>query len=478
MHERPDDILDSAAAGSVIIRGGAHRLLAYGAGMVLSVAGMIVVTRTLGPARFGVFQSILSIVMIVGAVTDAGLGALGIREYTQRSSESRDQMMATLLGIRVSLTCVGVAAAVLILLIGGGSGDLVVGTVLAGTGLVLTVMQTTVTIPLSVELRNGALSLIDLLRQVLTTAAYVVAALVGAGTVLFAAVPLPVSLVVLGVAMVVVKGSRVPRPSADFGSWRALLVTAGPLAGATAVGVVLTYATQLLTAALADDLVAGQFALAFRIFVVFGSISGLLATVAFPLLVRTAHVDGPRFQYALGRMLDVALVAGVGLGLLLAVGAPMVTGLVGTDFAGAQTAVRIVGLALVFAFVSSPLGFALIGLRLERYLLVANLAALLVATVSVLELVELWGAAGASVAVVAGQATLAASYAVALARSGHRPRLDTGVAMRVLLVGLVAAAASLLPGPSYVAVAAAALAYAGGVLFVRALPAEVWSLLR
>lgn len=133
---------------------------------------------------------------------------------------------------------------------------------------------------------------------------------------------------------------------------------------------------------------------------------------------------------------------------------------------------------MVFAFVSSPLGFALIGLRLERYLLVANLAALLVATVSVLELVELWGAAGASVAVVAGQATLAASYAVALARSGHRARLDTGVAIRVLLVGLVAAASALLPGPSYVAVAAAALAYAGGVLFVRALPAEVWSLLR
>lgn len=478
MHERPDDILDSAAAGSVIIRGGAHRLLAYGAGMVLSVAGMIVVTRTLGPARFGVFQSILSIVMIVGAVTDAGLGALGIREYTQRSSESRDQMMATLLGIRVSLTCVGVAAAVLILLIGGGSGDLVVGTVLAGTGLVLTVMQTTVTIPLSVELRNGALSLIDLLRQVLTTAAYVVAALVGAGTVLFAAVPLPVSLVVLGVAMVVVKGSRVPRPSADFGSWRALLVTAGPLAGATAVGVVLTYATQLLTAALADDLVAGQFALAFRIFVVFGSISGLLATVAFPLLVRTAHVDGPRFQYALGRMIDVAFLMGVGLGLALVVGAPLATALVGAEFSGAESAVRIVGVALVLAFISSPLGFALIGLHLERRLLMVNLAALIIGMACVVAFVDPWGAAGASAAAVAGQATLVAGYAGSLSVAGNQPRPDLRGALKVLAVALVAATAVLLPGPTYLAPIVAAFVYTGGVVLAGALPSEMRSLVR
>lgn len=478
MHERPDDILDSTAAGTVIIRGGAHRLLAYGVGMVLSLAGLIVVTRTLGPERFGVFQSIVSIVMIVGAVTDAGLGALGIREYTQNSGLVRDRMMATLLGVRLTLTVVGLAAVLLVLVVGGGSRELVIGSLVAGVGLALTVIQTTATIQLSVELRNGALSLLDLLRQALTTVGYVLGALAGAGVVTFAGVSAPVSLTVLFATVLVLGRPDALRISINFEAWRNLLRAAGPLAFATGAGVAHIYATQLVAAVLMTHFESGQFALAFRVFVVLGSVSGLVATVAFPLLARTAGADDQRFHYALGRMLDVSLLLGVGFSVLLATGADSVVTLMGADFAGAEPAIRLIGVALTFVFVSAPLGFALIGLRLERPLLLVNLLALLVGLASVALLSGSLEAAGAALGTVIGQAVLVTGYIGALARAGHRPMPSYRVAVQVLVVALVASAAVWMPGPALVAPLIGAAIYASGVLLSGALPPELRSLLR
>lgn len=73
----PVDILDTTEAGGVVVRGGTLRLVGYLSGLLLSVASISLLTRHLGVGQYGQYTTVLSLVTVVGAVTDAGMGGLG-----------------------------------------------------------------------------------------------------------------------------------------------------------------------------------------------------------------------------------------------------------------------------------------------------------------------------------------------------------------------------------------------------------------
>ena len=79
-----EDILDSREAGPRIIRGGVVRGVGHVVNNLIALLGVILVTRYLGVADFGRFQTIISLITVVGTVTDAGMATLGMREYAQR----------------------------------------------------------------------------------------------------------------------------------------------------------------------------------------------------------------------------------------------------------------------------------------------------------------------------------------------------------------------------------------------------------
>jgi O-antigen/teichoic acid export membrane protein len=473
------DVLDTAAAGTMVLRGGALRFGGFALSLALSLGGVALVTRQLGVEDYGRYQTVLSLITIVGAVTDAGMATLGVREYAQRTGQDRDALMRTLLGLRLGLTAAGVVVAGAVAAAAGYGSELVLGAVLAGLGLAAIVVQTTLAIPLGVGLRNGALAGIDVLRQSLTLAGFVLVAVLGGGVAAYLAVPLPVGLVLLAIGAALVRREISLLPKFDLRAWGVLLTAAMAFAAATAVGTIYTYTAQVLTSFVASEHEAGLFAAAFRTFIVLGSVAGLLVTVAFPVLARAARDDDARLAYALQRVFETSAIIGIGAAVATVVGAPGVIRIMaGPDYADAVGSLRTVAVTLLASFVVSPMGFGLLSLHRHRGLLIANAAAFLTSLVAVGVLASAHGAEGAALGTVLAEATLAIGYVLALTHGRPDLRPEVGRPARALVAGGVALLMLLAPIPSIPAAVLALGVYVAALLVVRAVPDELLALVR
>ena len=207
------DILDTPAAGPAMIRGSLLQVSGYLVGMLLSILSVSLLYRHLGGPDYGHYAVVIALVTIVQGVTDIGLGQIGVREFALRHGDARVRLMRNLLGVRVALTTVGIGLGVAFAAAAGYGERLVFGTLLAGGGMVLTVIQGTFAVPLSAGLRLGWVTAMNLLRQVLTVAAIVLLVVLGAKLLAFLALTIPVAIIVLVATLVIVRNAMPLRPA-------------------------------------------------------------------------------------------------------------------------------------------------------------------------------------------------------------------------------------------------------------------------
>src|SRR4051812_18345586 len=129
------DVLDSREAGGKIIRGGAARTGAHGGGIVLGLVSTPLMVRHLGVDDFGRFVTVGSLIFIITRLTEGGLAAVGVREYSTRDGVARDRLVQNLLGIRAALTVVAIAGAFLFALAAGYDDVMLAGVLISGVGL-------------------------------------------------------------------------------------------------------------------------------------------------------------------------------------------------------------------------------------------------------------------------------------------------------------------------------------------------------
>lgn len=474
------DVLDSKRAGHLVIRGGIVRGAGYVLSTLLALVGIALVTRYLGVDEFGRFQTVISLITVIGAVTDAGMATLGLREYAQRVGADRDRLLRVLLGIRLVLTLVGVAIATLVAIALGYSAELVLGTALAGIGLALLVVSTTLTIPLAAELRNAPLAALELVRNGLTVVGYAILVAAGAGVAAFLGISIPVGVALVVVAAVLVRGRASLRPSFDLAQWGQLLRAAAAFSMATAVGTIYLYTAQVLTAAVTDARDTGLFSASFRVFVVIATIPGLLVTVAFPLLSRAARDDHDRLAYAVRRLFDTTTILGYGAAVGLVTAAPTIMEVMaGSGFDDAVPALRVQALTLVASFALAPLGFALLSLHAHRGILIVNLVGLVVMLVAVGSLAAALGPEGAALGMTLGETTLAIGYLLFLRRIAPDVSPRFAVPLRGLVAAIPCLGFALIDGPpSWILGVAALLVYTVLLFALRAVPDELVDLLR
>ncbi len=480
--EPPRDVLDTRAAGGLIIRGGVLRLASYVTIVVLSLIPAVLLTRHLGAIGFGRYTTVISLVTVISMVTDIGMSNLGTREFAVRVGADRDALMRDLLGLRVALTLAGVVFAMLFAVLAGYSTPLLAGTAVAALATVALVVQHTLSIPLAVELRLGLLSLLEVARQALTVIAIVALIAVGAGIFPLLAVTLVVYLVLVPITAVLVRGQISLRMDLRTSRWIALLRPTVAFSLATAVGAIYVYTAQILTSLAASPHQSGLFALAFRIFIIAVTIPGLLVSGAMPLLARAARDDRERLAYALQRIFEVSLILGLASALGILAGAPFIVKVLAGpkfhEYEGSIPVLRILGVAMIASFLSAGWGFALLSTKSYRPLLVVNAAALLVSCVLTLILASTYGGTGAAVAVLCGETTLAAGNLLALARAHPdlRPRL--AVIPKVFIATAPAAVlAVVLDLSSLVNTAIVLAVFALLIVLTRAVPKEVVELL-
>jgi len=469
------DILDAPTAGASAIRGSATRAVGYVAGTLVTVASAPLLIRHLGVVQFGRYTIVVSLVALVQGVTDVGLASVALREYSVRGGPAREAFMRSVLGARLLLTTAGVGVATAFGALAGYGTDLLEGTLLAGLALVLANYTATLSIPLMADLRLGALTLIDVAGKAVGVALVVILVLASARLVPFLAVPLLPSVGMLAVVSILTRGMVPRRPTLAFSELGTLLRETLPFGIATILSTVYARMVILVMSLVATGEATGYYSLGSRVLEVAIGIPLALVGTALPILSRAARDDHARLRYALQGIFEVALIVGIWMAGVLALGAPTIVSVLGGAAARPAAAVlRILSFALVAVFLTVTWQHGLLSLRRHRALLGSNAIGLAVIVVLAFLLVPALGARGGALAVLGGELSLvlASGFALFGRSPGLRPRVRT--VPRVLLAAGASVAASQIPGlPDALRPVVATLVYFPLLFALGAIPHEL-----
>lgn len=469
------DVLDSSEAGRRFLRGGTVRVLAYIGAITTSVVVMPFVTRHLRSVDYGRYVAVTSLLVIVAALTEGGLANLGVREFSGSSERERRELMRSLIALRICLSVLGGALAIVFALIVGYPRVVVEGTAIAAVGLVLANLQVTLTVPLTARLRLVWLAAIEFIVPAVTSTGLIVAVVAGAPLLDFFAAAVVAYGVGLALTMALVRGEVTLRPAFDLARWRALLRDSVVFAAATALGTIYFQVVVVAMSVISSGRQTGVFSLAFRILTVVNGIPIVLVASAFPILLRAARDDRERLRYALGRLLDGNLLLGGWLSLLVVAGAPFAVGVIGgPGYPGAATVLRILGAGVIATFLSAVFAIVLLSLRAYRTLIATSASMVALAIVLCAVLIPAHGARGAAFVTLTLEVTLACAYAIALFAT--HPELRPQLALTARIAAALAlgfAAAIFAPVSSLAAAAIGTAVLAGAALALRAVPLEL-----
>ena len=216
--------------------------------------------------------------------------------------------------MRLVLTAVGVVAATAFAALAGYGEELVLGTLLAGIGLLLAVTQATLAVPLVSMLRLGSVTALEL-RQVLLVGGVLALVAAGAGLVPFLALQVPLGGSCCSATAALFAGAMPLRPAFDRREWWLLVRDVLPFAAAAAIGSIYLRVTVIAMSLIATELETGYYATSYRVMEVIVAVPTLIVGATLPVLARAARDDEQRLQYVLQRLLDATLIAGVGIAL-------------------------------------------------------------------------------------------------------------------------------------------------------------------
>ena len=471
-----EDVLHTPEAGPKVIRGGVLRFGGYAAGTVLGAVASVFLLRHLGVVEFGHYVTVMSLIAIVSGVTDAGLTVVGSRELAQRPiGPERDRLVANILAVRLLLTPAGVLVAVAFAAVAGYGERLVWGTLLAGAGVVLVNAQASMTLPLTVELKNGLVTIAELVKQVVTVLGIVVLAIAGAALLPFFAVQILVGVAVLAITPLLLGRRGLVRPRVDRDELGPLIRQAMPVAAAFVLGILYFRVLVIMTSLISSERETGLFATSFRILELLAGIPLLLAGVVLPVAAAAAATDQERLTYVLQRVTEAALLGAAALSVGVAIGAePVIVLLGGEEYRGAGPILSVQAFALIGIFLSQAFTVGLLAARLQKEIAVTSALGLVSIFVFGLVLIPAADAAGAAAAGVAADALLAVFTLIALRRTGAGRAIDFAFVPKVLVAALAAAAVALIPAVPALALAAlATLVFAGVAYALGAVPSEI-----
>jgi O-antigen/teichoic acid export membrane protein len=460
--------------GAVAIRGGAIRVAGYAAGVLVSLAAATLLIRHLGISTFGRYVTVTSLIALVGGVTEAGIYVYGIQEFSARSEPHRGDLMANLLTMRLALTFAGVGCAVGFALAAGYRQVLVLGTMIAGVGLLGQVIADVLSVSLQAQLRLGRLTMVDLIRRVIALLFIGALALLGSGLLPFFATQ-AVAGAIAGILLAwIVRSSVRIRLSFDLQAWRQLLAETSVYAVATSIGAIYFYVTVIVMSLIASATQTGLFATSFRVVQVALGIPILLLTAIFPLLSHEGAERQPGAGRIVGKVFTVALTCGIWMSLTMALGARSIVDVIaGSNGRGAASVLRIQGVVLTASFISTSSALGLIALRRYRPLIIASSSALGLNIVLGLLLIPGLGAQGGALADVITEVFVAIGLTVVLMRAVPHNGIRPAVAPPIVIASGLSCTVLLLPVGSLARALLATVMYFGALLLMRAIPEEV-----
>jgi O-antigen/teichoic acid export membrane protein len=469
-----EDVLRSSGAGGRVIRGSALRVGANVAGLVLALLTATLLLRHLGVEESGRYVTVMSLVGIAVAIVDTGLNVSAAKDLTVRPRGQRQELLANIVGQRITVAVVAWACLVAFSLIAGYPEEMVTGTALAGCGVLLVAIGNSMMVPLTVELRNAGVAMVELLRAFVTLLGVALLVVAGASLTPFLAVQVVVGLAVLAVVPLLVGRSGVVRPRFDRLEQRGLLRTALPIATALALGQIYFRLVIVLMSLISTAKETGYFGGSLRAMEALIVLPVLVAGVALPVMTAAAHDNMARLRYAIEGLSEGAVIAGI-LVILVTIRAadPVMRVIGGAEFEPAGNVLRIQVVALLFIALYQIWTVALVALGQQRQLIFTNALGLLAVGVFAAVLVPPLGAKGGAIASVCADALLAGLIYWRLHRSTGKVTVRSGFLMRVGIATVAGGAALLLPIGDIPAAILGAVVFLGVGSAVGMVPTEL-----
>jgi O-antigen/teichoic acid export membrane protein len=473
-------------SSGVAIRGGAIRVVGYVAGVLVSLGSATILVRHLGIPSFGRYVTVTSLVALVAGMTEAGIAVYGMREWAARGEADRRQLMANLLSLRLILATVGIVCATLFGLAVGYRQALVLGTLVAGAGLLIQVVADVLSISLQAQLRLGRLTAVELSRRVVALMLIGALALLGAGLLPFFAASTLAAATALALMARIVRSSITIRLGFDRQVWRELLAETLPYAVGLSIASIYFYVTVIVMSLIATATQTGLFGASFRVTQVALTIPGLLLTAIFPLMTRPPPGPHDAADSAakapgdmVGKVFRVGVICGVWMSMTMALSAPFLIDVIGGSHARAAIPVlRIQAVVLVVSFLSTASAFYLVSLRRYRPLLIASACGLAVNILLAVVLVSALGARGGAIADVVSEVLMATGLTAVLMRAVPEHQINARFLPPVLLAGALSATVLLLPVSSVARALAATVIYFGVLGAAGAIPDELITAVR
>lgn len=474
------DVLRGPDVARRVVRGGAVRILGYGAMNLLGVVSSVLLLRALGVEDFGRYGTVLALIAIAATITDAGLTITGSRELALRpKGRERREVLGAILGLRLALCSLGMVVAFAFGLLVGYDDAMLAGVALAGAGSVLLAAQATLGLPLVVDLRNGMVALSDLLKQTILVAGVAALAIAGdAGLVAFLAIQVPIGAISLAVMPLMVGRADRAWPRWHLGEWADIGLRALPVAAAAILAMVYVRVLTVMASLLTDDREVGLFVTSARVVEMVGALALLLAGVVLPVASVAAREDRGRLGYVLRRTTEISFLLGGLIALVLVVAArPIVELLGGAEYSDAGPVLAIQGVAIFTVFLVQAWVTFLIADHRQRDLVRAVVVGLVTVVVAGLLLIPPMGAAGAALAAVIADVVYAgAVFFMVSGRVSDVAPVTLGFVGKVLLALAPAVLIALIPGlPALAAAALGVLAFVAANLALRTVPPDVWS---
>ena len=366
-----NSILLSADIGDRVILGGTQRGAALALSSVLGAAGAVIVLRHLGVSTVGRYGTVMSLIGMVYGLSDLGLTVTGVRELALcDTAEQQKTLLSHILGIRIVITALAVGIAIAFSASVGYPSAMVIGTAVAGAGVILQSAQAAIVLPLSVRMRNGALAVNQLLQQFALLLGFALAAVLGGEIVAFCAVQILVGAVLLSAVPWLLGRNAIARPRISSEHTYAVIRTGLPIAVASVVGVLYVRVLVILMSLLTDRTQqVGYFVTSSRVVEVAAGIPVLVIGVMLPVATAVARFEQQRLAYMTGRLAQFMLLAGVAASLLLWTLAPTILRVAGgPQYVGGTPVLQVQGFALITVFLGASWQTALIAMGQFRWL--------------------------------------------------------------------------------------------------------------
>src|SRR5437016_3256926 len=138
---------------------------------------------------------------------------LATREFAVRRGLDREHLMRNVLGLRVFISTVAVVVATAFAVAAGYDATRIVGTAVAGVGLGLVSVQSTVAVPLFTTLRFGQTTALEMLRQAIWVGLLVILVALGAGILPLLAATVPAGALMLAATALLARRQMSMRPA-------------------------------------------------------------------------------------------------------------------------------------------------------------------------------------------------------------------------------------------------------------------------